>query len=81
MKPACMTDREYADWSAINDGLKVVRQDAPRPCSDCTIAFYLAQHRAGTCDGFPMARVDVTQDRTTEATRARRRVAWMAGAA
>lgn len=80
-KPACMTDGEYAAWSAINDGLAAVRQAAPRPCSDCTIAFYVAQHRAGTCDGFPRAREPRSLNRAwTDRNRRRARIAW-AGAA
>ena len=81
MKPACMTDAEYAGWTAANDTLRVTKQDAPRPCTDCTVAFYLAQHRAGTCDGFPMAREARSADRAwTERNRRRQRLAW-AGAA
>ena len=81
MKPACMTDDEYTAWAAANDAIMVGRQEAPRPCSDCTVAFYLAQHAAGTCDGFPMARRPRSANRTwTERNRRRQRAAW-AGAA
>jgi hypothetical protein len=54
-KPLCMDDAEYAGWVAANARLRVVHQ-APRPCSDCPLAFYEEMQAAGTCDGAPWMR-------------------------
>jgi hypothetical protein len=54
-KPLCMDDAEYAGWVAANERLRVVHQ-APRPCSDCPLAFYEEMQAAGTCDGAPWMR-------------------------
>lgn len=53
----CMTEDEYAAWSACNDQLADTDQ-ASSPCRDCRRAFALEMRAAGTCDGkYPRERI------------------------
>jgi hypothetical protein len=50
VKPACMTDPEYALWSEANTTLT---SKAPTPCFDCPVSFSLAMKAVGRCDFKP----------------------------
>lgn len=57
MKPACMTDHEYALWAEANERISATSNRAVRPCGDCPAAHALAERAAGRCDGVPGMRV------------------------
>jgi hypothetical protein len=52
MKPACMTDDEFALWAAGNEKLLLMFK-ASSPCRDCTPLFHADMLDGGMCDGVP----------------------------
>lgn len=53
MRPACITDEEYAAWRAANDSISAPDMRASSPCADCTVVFATVMAAIGKCDGFP----------------------------
>lgn len=51
MKPACMEEREYAEWQAHNQ--RLAQWVAPTPCHDCIASFAVEMRMEGRCDGHP----------------------------
>lgn len=71
-KPLCMTDPEYALWTAANMTISNPRVRAVRPCSDCPMAYFHAMREVGRCDGYPnmrAGRVDTPEARDRLAAR------------
>ena len=52
-KPACMTAAEWAEWSIPNARLR-----PSNPCTECPIAFAIAQRAVHACDGIPHGATD-----------------------
>jgi hypothetical protein len=82
VKPACMTDPEYALWSEVNDAMT---ERVSSPCMDCPVAFARAMRAEGCCDGEPgrrnggrriVARGRGSKYATEEDRRAARRQHW-----
>jgi len=72
MKPACMTDDEWADWNEPILG----RRPGGHPCFDCPLDFHREQRAAGTCDGFPRHDGGRRPTYQPEEATARRRQSW-----
>ena len=51
-RPACMDEKEYVLWAALNDGLPVMYR-ASSPCRDCTPDYHRDMDDGGMCDGVP----------------------------
>jgi hypothetical protein len=52
VKPACMTDDEYAIWQAANLAVRGMDK-AESPCRDCLPLFHADMTDGGMCDGIP----------------------------
>lgn len=53
MKPKCMDDAEYREWSAYNESIVKVALRAPTPCVDCPRWFADEMRAIDMCDGVP----------------------------
>jgi hypothetical protein len=51
--PLCMEPEDWADWQAMNPRISEAGGFAPRPCTDCPIAFADEMRAVGKCNGTP----------------------------
>lgn len=84
MKPACMTDEEWATWNrpfvvyqeADGERLNIMRPPRGYPCFDCPREFAAEQKAQGTCDGTPNPAGRRRLAYPAEVAVARRRQQW-----
>jgi hypothetical protein len=51
--PACMDDRELADWSAMRDRSTSSSERTAIPCADCLLGYAAEMRAIGACNGTP----------------------------
>lgn len=52
-RPGCMSDDEWALWSAGQAQIRWPSLRVHTPCFDCVAPFFREMRLAGRCDGFP----------------------------
>jgi hypothetical protein len=52
-RAACMTPKEWAAWQDTNRRISNHTDQAPRPCSDCTLGFAADMRAVDRCNGSP----------------------------
>lgn len=62
VKPKCMTNLEFEDWTSLNLRLVVKAMIAATPCQDCEMEFAAEQRDIDMCDGIPGTRLVQTDD-------------------